>query len=142
MATTATGSPEVADGSNENVVPKVAGEAGCVYVNVWPAWLIATVASGEVIAAYVASPAFVAVIAHVPVPDRTRRENVPAVGPATTEQAVDAPASKVVAPVPEPPVVVRSWSGAPKVAAVGPETESGAWGIRAVRDLVSGVAGL
>ena len=62
-----------------------------------------------------------AVIEQVPVPDRTCSWSL------TIEQAVEAPASKVTAPEPEPPVVVIGWSGAPKVALVGAVMTRVAW---------------
>ena len=63
----------------------------------------------------------VAVIEQVPVPAVTWSLF------ATTEQAVEEPASKVIAPVPEPPLVVIVASAAPKVALVGPVTVRVAW---------------
>jgi hypothetical protein len=54
-----------------------------------------------------ASAALVAVTVQVPVPETTWS------WPATIEQAVELPASKVIAPVPLPPLVVIVASAAP-----------------------------
>ena len=65
-----------------------------------------------------ASAALVAVIEQLPVPEVTCSL------PLRIEQAVEAPASKVTAPVPEPPEVVIVASAAPKVAEVGAVIDS------------------
>src|SRR5919108_716850 len=83
--------------------------------------LIDTVNAAEVVGLKFASPALVAVIEQVPVPDTTWSL------PLTIEHAVDAPALKDNAPVPEPPLVVMVASGSPYVADVGPVTVSVAW---------------
>src|SRR5207253_11344990 len=59
---------------------------------------------------------FVAVIEQVPVAEITCSF------PPTIEQAVEEPASKETAPVPEPPEVLINASGSPYVAEAGPVT--------------------
>ena len=63
----------------------------------------------------------VAVIEQVPVPESTCSF------PLAIEQAVELPASKVTAPVPEPPEVVIVASESPNVADVGAVIDNVAW---------------
>ena len=77
-----------------------------------------TANGAEVVGLKLLSPAFVAVIAHEPVPEMTCSF------PLTIEQAVELPAPNVVAPVPDPPEVVIIASASPKAALLGPVIES------------------
>ena len=97
-------------------------DAGAVIDNApWFALLIVTANAADVAELKSLSAAFVAVIEHAPVPRSTCSF------PLTIEHAVDAPALKLTAPAPEPPLVVIVASAAPNVADAGAVIDSVAW---------------